>query len=108
MLRRCLPALVLAFAMFALFGTSEVKAQYQGAPKAARAYNVEDWNRFYHYPYVYYPQNYYSPEYYRSSGDIYNRYPAEMQVPLYHRNWQNYYPAPKKYHKGFHYIMDVF
>lgn len=94
--------------LFVMFGASEAKAQYPNAAQSSRAYNVEDWNRFYHYPYVYYPQNYWSADYYRSSGDIYNRYPAEMQVPAYHQHWQNYYPAPKRYHKGFHYIMDIF
>lgn len=67
-----------------------------------------DANRFYHYPYVYYPQNFWPQEYYRSADDLYNRYPPEMRIPIYDKKNYNYYNEPKPYHKGFHYIMDVF
>ena len=29
----------------------------------ANSYNTHDWNRLYHYPYVWYPQNYYADGY---------------------------------------------
>ena len=46
----------------------------------------------YHYPYVYYPQNFWGPDYYRSSGNMYYRYPPEMQTPVYNRQWHNEFP----------------
>ena len=71
-------------------------------------YNTQDWNRFYHYPYIYYPQNYYPAEYYRSADNMYYRYPPEMRIPIYDKKNFNYYAEPKPYHDGFHYIMDIF
>jgi hypothetical protein len=84
----------------------------------------------YHYPYVYYPQNFWGRDYYRSSDDMYHRYPPEMQVPVYNRQWWNFYPqhqqdkavkdsqifpfheedrhTGERYHKGHHFILDVF
>ncbi len=67
-----------------------------------------DCARFNHYPYVYYPQNFRSSEYYRSSNSMYNRYPPEMQIPVYNRHWHNYYPSPRRYHAGHQFILDVF
>ncbi|MGQ9607342.1 MAG: calmodulin-binding protein [Thermogutta sp.] len=73
-----------------------------------RTYGTQDWNRFYHYPYVYYPQNYFGPDYYKSSEDLYFRYPPEMRIPVYNQRWQNYYPEPRRFYSGHHFIMDVF
>ena len=67
-----------------------------------------DWDRFYHYPYVYYPQNFRGNEYYRSSSSMYYRYPAEMRIPVYNRKWHNYYPSCRLYHRGHHFNLDVF
>lgn len=67
-----------------------------------------DCDRFYHYPYVFYPQNYRGSEYYQSSDSMYNRYPPEMQIPVYNRHWQNFYPSSRRYHWGHHFILDVF
>ena len=67
-----------------------------------------DCDRFYHYPYVFYPQNYRGSEYYQSSDSMYNRYPPEMQIPVYNRHWHNYYPSSRRYHWGHHFILDVF
>lgn len=72
------------------------------------SYNSHDWNRFYHYPYVFYPQNYYTDEYMRSADDLYYRYPQEMRVPVYNRSWQNYFPKTRRYHHGHHFILDQF
>jgi hypothetical protein len=71
-------------------------------------YGRTDWERFYHYPYVWYPQNFWGNEYYRSSEDLYFRYPSEMRVPVYNRHWHNYYPESRRYHQGHHFILDVF
>lgn len=67
-----------------------------------------DWERFYHYPYVYYPQNYWGSHYFRSRDSLYYRYPPEMRVPVYNRRWHNYYPTPRPYHSGHHFVLDVF
>ncbi|QEG39056.1 hypothetical protein UC8_10170 [Roseimaritima ulvae] len=67
-----------------------------------------DWDRFYHYPYVYYPQNFYGQEYYQSSDSLYHRYPSEMRIPVYNKKWHNYYPSSRRYHSGSHFQLDVF
>ena len=73
-----------------------------------KSYSNEDWNRFYHYPYVFYPQNYWGNEYYRSAESLYFRYPPEMQIPVYNKKWQNELPQPRRYHWGHHFQLDVF
>jgi hypothetical protein len=70
--------------------------------------NSRDCDRFYHYPYVFYPQNFRGSDYYRSSDSMYYRYPPEMQIPVYNRNWHNEYPSSRRYHWGHHFILDVF
>lgn len=92
--------------------TVAVEAQAQ-QPRAygqvwGGSYTNQDWERFYHYPYVYYPQNFWGNEYYRSSDSLYYRYPPEMQIPVYNKKWHNYYPAGRRYHSGHHFILDVF
>jgi hypothetical protein len=72
------------------------------------SYSTQDWNRLYHYPYVYYPQNFWSSEYYQSSNDLYYRYPPEMRVPVYNKQWMNMYPEGQLYHGGHHFILDTF
>ena len=57
---------------------------------------------------MYYPQNFRGNEYYRSSDSMYYRYPPEMQIPVYNRHWHNYYPNPRRYHWGHHFLTDVF
>ena len=65
-----------------------------------------DWQRFYHYPYVYYPHNFQKqPE---SYDNLYHRYPTEKRIPVYRSDWYNFYPSDKPYHWGHHYILDVF
>ena len=66
------------------------------------------WDRFYHYPYVFYPQNFWGNEYYRSSDSLYYRYPPEMRVPVYNKQWHNFYPEGRRYHWGHHFMLDVF
>lgn len=108
MIRRTVLALVSA-AAFSLTTTSgEARAQQAYGRQWLHTYSTQDWQRFYHYPYVYYPQNFYGNEYYRSSEDLYYRYPAEMRIPVYNRQWHNEYPENRLYHRGHHFIMDVF
>ncbi|MDA0657261.1 MAG: calmodulin-binding protein [Planctomycetota bacterium] len=67
-----------------------------------------NWDRFYHYPYVYYPQNYWGQEYYKSSDSMYFRYPQEMRIPVYNKKWHNEYPSKRLYHSGHQFNLDVF
>lgn len=71
-------------------------------------FSSRDYDRFTHYPYVYYPHNFYGPEYFRSRNNLYHRYVPEMRIPVYNRQWFNYYPQHRKYHKGHHFILDQF
>ncbi len=109
MLRKFLVASVMVLGSGAFFAQeasaqqAQNYGQYWGGNTAGR-----DFNRFQHYPYVYYPQNFYGSEYYRSSDSLYYRYPAEMQIPVYNRKWENFYPQEKRYHWGHHFITDIF
>jgi len=108
MLRRILFAACLG-AGFASFGPSDSAQAQQAYGQAwGGTYTTQDWNRFYHYPYVYYPQNFWGSEYYRSADSLYYRYPPEMRIPVYNRKWHNYYPNRRKYHSGHHFVLDVF
>jgi hypothetical protein len=69
---------------------------------------LRDWERFYHYPFVYYPHNFWSNEYYRSTESLYYRYPPEMRIPVYNKKWHNDYPSGQPYHMGHHFVLDVF
>jgi hypothetical protein len=108
MARRFPLALVCALALALFVSTSTVQAQQAFGRQWGHSYSSRDWDRFYHYPYVYYPQNFWSAEYYRSSDDLYHRYPPEMRVPVYNKQWHNMYPEGQKYHWGHHFLLDTF
>jgi hypothetical protein len=95
-----------------LFASTPAEAQFPGQQAYGRQWGYSaatpDWNRFYHYPYVWYPQNFYADGYYQSANDLYYRYPQEMRVPVYNRRWQNDYPKSRRYHQGHHFHLDVF
>ena len=77
-------------------------------PSAAQASGKgqpTDWNRFYHYPYVYYPRNFEAPQEYDS---LYYKYPIERRIPVYRTDWHNFYPRDRMYHSGHHFYLDVF
>ena len=99
--------LLLAAVLIALTSTVAQAEQAFGR-QWGRGYTTQDWNRFYHYPYVYYPQNFWGRDYYRSSEDLYFRYPPEMRIPVYNTNWMNFLPEGQRYHMGHHFILDVF
>lgn len=107
MIRTLLCAAVATAALMTTTG-NEAEAQNAYGRQFSGSYTDTDWNRFYHYPYVYYPQNYWGSEYYRSADSLYHRYPAEMRIPVYNKRWHNYYPSPRKFHSGHHFILDVF
>ncbi|GHT35287.1 hypothetical protein FACS189427_04250 [Planctomycetales bacterium] len=108
MFRQTLFTFLFVCALYFTFSSSELYAQQGYGRQWAASYNTQDWQRYYYYPYVYYPHNYYSPEYFKSGQDPYNRYPAEMQVPAYNKDWMNYYPSSRRFHSGHHFILDVF
>ncbi|MFM7207526.1 MAG: calmodulin-binding protein [Planctomycetaceae bacterium] len=113
MLRHLAAGAVFAFAGLVLAAT-DAAAQPPNAGTQAYggqwgySYNTSDWNRLYHYPYVWYPQNFYQDGYYQSANDLYYRYPQEMRVPVYNRAWQNDYPKSRRYYQGHHFHLDVF
>jgi len=128
MIRRTMFVLLSAAFILCVLGVADAQAQQAYGRQWGRSYSTQDWNRMYHYPYVYYPQNFWGNDYYRSSEDMYHRYPAEMRVPVYHKQWQNYYPEHRRdprieeyqlfprgprhtgsrYSSGHHFIADVF
>jgi hypothetical protein len=130
MIRRIALVVLWGVCLVAVFHAAEAQAQQAYDRQWGRSYTTQDWNRMYHYPYVYYPQNFWGSDYYRSSEDMYNRYPPEMRVPVYNKQWQNFYPQHRKdpdfqehqlfpmccgerhsgtkYYQGHHFIADVF
>ena len=85
-----------------------VCAAFAAAPDSAAASGKgqpTDWNRFYHYPYVYYPRNFKAPVEYDS---LYYKYPVERRIPVYRTDWHNFYPRNRPYHSGHHFLLDVF
>jgi len=109
MIRRTILVLLCAATVVLVLGmAADAPAQQAFDRQWGRSYSTQDWNRFYHYPYVWYPQNFWGSDYYRSSEDLYYRYPPEMQIPVYNRQWHNYYPQDRRYHSGHHFILDVF
>ncbi|MBM3998196.1 MAG: calmodulin-binding protein [Planctomycetes bacterium] len=109
MLRRATWVLSVAMLLVALGGTN-LSAQEPHAYGRVwgGSYSSHDWERFYHYPYVFYPQNFWGNEYYRSAESLYFRYPPEMRIPVYNKKWHNPYPAGRAYHTGHHFVLDVF
>ena len=107
MLRHLIFAAVLICSAMVVDNTASAEQRAYGQSWGGQAAS-QDWNRMYHYPYVYYPQNFYGQEYYRSSDDMYHRYPQEMRIPVYNKQWHNYYPSNRRYHYGHHFMLDVF
>lgn len=87
-----------------LLGTAVVLTT--GTAEAAQPGQPADWQRFYYYPYVYYPHNFQT--YPDSYDHLYYRYPQERRIPVYNASWHNFYPMKREYHRGSHFIMDVF
>jgi hypothetical protein len=101
MARYVILAILVAVAAFIVLPegvSSEAQAAGRGQPS--------DWERFYHYPYVYYPKNFQQPQ--GSYDHLYYRYPPNQRIPVYNKNWYNFYPTEKPYYRGHHFILDVF
>ena len=108
MIRRIIFVLACACVLETFYFAPKANAQQAFNQQWGQSYSTQDWNRMYHYPYVYYPQNFWGPDYYRSSGNMYYRYPPEMQIPVYNRQWHNEYPQDRRYYGGHHFNLDVF
>ena len=130
MIRRTMLLLFCAAVVVSVLSVTDVQAQQAFDRQWGHSYSTQDWNRMYHYPYVYYPQNFWGRDYYRSSDDMYYRYPPEMRIPVYHKQWESFYPEHRKdpywkefqfspmfsgerhtgsrYSQGHHFIADVF
>jgi hypothetical protein len=106
MIRRLVVGIVCALCMYHVAARSSQAEQAFG--RAWGSYGQRNWARFYHYPFVYYPQNFWGDEYYRSADSLYFRYPPEMRIPVYNKQWYNYYPTDRCYHRGHHFQLDVF
>ena len=96
--RRCLGAALVVAAISGVYTPGS-------APAQSAVSQPTDWNRFYHYPYVYYPNNFKPRVQYDS---LYYKYPQERRIPVYRADWHNYYPNVRPYHSGHHFILDVF
>src|SRR5262245_9694307 len=108
MIRRILFAASAAVLLAVLSPAQSARAEQAYGRAWGHTYNTTDWDRFYHYPYVYYPQNFWGSEYYRSADSLYYRYPPEMRIPVYNRHWFSDYPSPRPYHRGHHFVLDIF
>jgi hypothetical protein len=108
MVRKIVLALCCAVSVAVALSAERAHAQQAFNRAWGSSYSVRDWDRLYHYPYVWYPQNFYSSEYYKSSDDLYHRYPQEMRTPVYNKQWMNYFPEGRLYHTGHHFILDQF
>ena len=101
---RIMTAMVLAMG---LAGDASAEARAYGRHWGG-IYSNRDWERFYHYPYVYYPHNYWGQDYFKSSDSLYYRYPNEMRIPVYNKKWYNPYPSAHPYYQGHHMVLDIF
>lgn len=91
-------AMVLCAAVATMWSSNTLEAAGKGQPT--------DWSRFYYYPYVYYPHNF-KPQN-QTYDHMYYRYAPERRIPVYNKNWYNFYPTERPYHMGHHFILDVF
>ena len=108
MIRRIYFAVSAAMLLAVLSPAPAAHAEQAYGRAWGHTYNTTDWDRFYHYPYVYYPQNFWGSEYYRSADSLYYRYPPEMRIPVYNRHWFSDYPSPRPYYRGAHFVLDIF
>ena len=58
MIRRTMFVLLSAALLLSVFSVADAQAQQAFDRQWGHSYSTQDWNRMYHYPYVYYPQNF--------------------------------------------------
>ena len=100
MRRAMLAGLVFAITLVSSLSFSPTQATAAGPGQPT------DWKRFYYYPYVYYPGNFQSGR--QQYDHMYYRYPPSRRIPVYRKDWINFYPSARPYHSGHHFILDVF
>jgi hypothetical protein len=96
MLKRFLMIMIIA-----ITASVSMPTQVEAAPPGQPA----DWQRFYHYPYVYYPHSFQQQQ---PNDSMYYKYGPAMRIPVYNKAWYNFYPTEKPYHSGHHFLLDVF
>lgn len=74
-----------------------VRDVVEPSPYATPSGELQDWSRFMHYPYGYYQHNFSDAS-----------QPSAMGLQTFNPAWQNYYPTPRRFHEGKHFILDVF
>ena len=89
----------------AVFALASLMLAVESSTEAAGVGQPTDWQRFYYYPYVYYPHNFRRD---KPLDHLYYRYPPSLRIPVYNKQWYNFYPSPKPYYRGHHFILDVF
>jgi hypothetical protein len=113
MLRRWLPALATGTLALGGWLAAAAPAQAQNY-EAARfpPYQPYTINKFWYYPYYYFPANYWpamSCKWPEPVGKPYMRPPAYMAFPPFlEPNWRYDYWEPHTYHRGFHFMLDIF
>ena len=70
-MRRTVWTLLASAVVLAGFAVTPAQAEQQAFGQVwGHSYRATDWERFYHYPYVFYPQNYWGNEYFRSADSL--------------------------------------
>lgn len=101
MLRRILTTGLICLAILAAtqFGGSTAQAAGRGQPT--------DWNRFNYYPYLYYPHNFRAAR--KGATTVCTTGTTlSSRIPVQNKNWYNFYGTEQPYHRGHHFILDVF
>lgn len=120
MIQRCLPAVLAAAATCGLWSATAGNAAAQccapggpggpGFPGVAPVCN--DCPRFYHYPFYYFPHSYWpsqGPKWPEPPGACYRPPPAYQAFPAFKEpNWRYEYWQPQRYHRGYHFMLDIF
>ncbi len=113
MFRRWLPAGLIAALGLAVWTGSAAPARAQSFT-VSRYPPPQDYtvNRFWYYPYYYFPANYWpgmSCKWPEPPGQPYVRPPAYMAFPPFREPaWRYEYWEPQPYHRGMHFMLDVF
>lgn len=118
MFRRMLPGLLTGVLGLGLWAGSATPARaqnyaaYDYAAYRFPAVQHYEINRFFNYPYYYFPANYWrgmSPTWPEAQGKPYMRPPAYMAYPPFKEpHWRYEYWMPQLYHRGFHFMLDIF
>jgi hypothetical protein len=69
---------------------------------------ADEWGKYYHYPYNYFQQYYWSPYDYQPVYDYQYRYPQQMRVVPKRHGWRSWHTQDKPWHRGYHFVLDVF